>query len=73
MYGRTCDSNPGTYDGNSVCRPERHASGGDGLLNKAASGFKDKVKYKLTGGGGGGLMKGIAKAGGGLLRRPAGR
>ncbi len=45
---------------------------GDGLVSKAASGFKEKVKYKLSGGGGG-LMKGMAKASGGLLRRLAGR
>lgn len=47
---------------------ERAASGG--LVSKAASGFKEKVKSKLTGGG---LMKGVAKAGGGLLRRLARR
>jgi hypothetical protein len=42
---------------------ERAASGG--LVRKAASGFKEKVKTKLTGGG---LMKGMAKASGGLMR-----
>jgi hypothetical protein len=53
---------------------------GGGGVSKAASGLKERVKEKfktrLTGGGGGGLgskMKGIAKAGGGLLRRLAGR
>ena len=40
---------------------------GGGLVSKAASGFKEKVKSRLTGGGGG-LMKGMAKASGGVLR-----
>jgi predicted Rdx family selenoprotein len=49
-----------------------------GGLSKAASGLKEKFKSRLTGGGGdgGGIaskMKGVAKAGGGLLRRLAGR
>ncbi|MTD95378.1 hypothetical protein GIW81_13645 [Hyphomicrobium sp. xq] len=121
MHGRTCDGNPGTYDGNLASAPltndlkdkvkesletrsftqlkdklkdraggiNKAMSGakealksklkdrsGDGLLSKAAAGFKEKVKYKLSGGGGGGLgskMLGAAKAGGGLLRRLAGR
>ena len=46
---------------------KERAAGGGGLVSKAASGFKEKVKSRLTGGGGG-LMKGMAKAGGGVLR-----
>jgi hypothetical protein len=42
-----------------------------GSIRNAASGFKDKLKDKLSGGGG--LMKGMAKAGGGFLKRLAGR
>ncbi len=44
--------------------------------SKAASGLKEKFKSRLAGGGGDGIgskMKGVAKAGGGLLRRLAGR
>ena len=47
-----------------------------GGLSKVASGLKEKVKSRLRGGDGGGLgskMKSVAKAGGGLLRRLAGR
>jgi hypothetical protein len=48
-----------------------------GGLSKVASGLKEKVKSRLTGGGGGegigSKMKSVAKAGGGLLRRLAGR
>jgi hypothetical protein len=42
-----------------------------------ASGLKEKLKSRLSGGGGGGglgsKLKSVAKAGGGLLRRLAGR
>jgi hypothetical protein len=52
-------------------------SGGGGLLSKAASGFEEKVKSGLTAGtrsdGGLGSKMLGAKAGGGLLRRLAGR
>jgi hypothetical protein len=48
-----------------------------GSIRNAASGFKEKLKSKLTGGrsgdGLGSKMLGAAKAGGGLLRRLAGR
>ena len=45
----------------------KERAAGGGLMKKAASGFKEKFKSKLTGGGGG-LMKGMAKASGGALR-----
>ena len=46
-----------------------------GGVSKVASGLKEKFKSRLSGGGGGlgSKMKGVAKAGGGLLRRLAGR
>jgi hypothetical protein len=48
-----------------------------GGLSKVASGLKEKLKSRLSGGGGGGglgsKLKSVAKAGGGLLRRLAGR